>query len=89
MPVTAAATGSRRVNLEAYGRFLVAIDAPGITPDNNVVASVTELDENANPKLGDATMIIQNVVPENDRVLVRGHVDWGDNLPIRVTIMFQ
>jgi hypothetical protein len=84
--------GSRREVLSTHGMFTVTFDAPGVTPDNNVVASITEVDGLLGmgiPIVGDAVMTIHNVAPYEDRIIVRGTVNWHTDLWVRVTVMHQ
>jgi hypothetical protein len=62
-------------------------DAHGaLNPNSVVMVSLTELDSSGNPILGDATMKVYNVVPKDEVVLIRGEVDWDEDLTIRANI---
>jgi hypothetical protein len=69
--------------------FTEIIDWTGVTPGNNAVAAITEVDGSHNPFQGDATMKIYNVVPLHNRFSVRGEVDWHAPLLIRITVIFE
>jgi len=69
--------------------FTTEIDATGVSGRNSAVASLTEIDEFGNPFQGDATMKIYNVVPLNNRFVVRGEVDWEPAIRIRITVIFE
>ena len=81
--------GSGLMRSMAHRIFTETIPMPGITPGNNVVASLTEVDVNGNPFIGDATMKIYNVAPRNGDIQVRGEVDRDDDIDIRISVIFQ
>jgi hypothetical protein len=58
-----------------------------ITPNSVVMASVTEIDSNRSPFLGNATMKVYNVVPREGAVDIRGEIDSDDDLNVRVSIL--
>lgn len=80
---------SIRKEISAHSIFDMRIDHTGVTPLNNAVASLTELDVNGTPFQGSATMKVYNVVPVVNGFLVRGEVDWDRNLRVRVTVIFE
>ncbi|MCY7335287.1 MAG: hypothetical protein LH613_03585 [Chamaesiphon sp.] len=69
--------------------FTDTIDVTGVTPGNSAVASLTEVNSNGIPFIGDATMKVYNVVPLNNRFVVRGEVDWEPAISIRITVIFE
>ena len=69
--------------------FTESIDRTGVTPGNSAVAALTEVDRNGTPFQGDATMKVYNVVPLNNRFIVRGEVDWEPAILIRITVIFE
>ena len=75
---------------KAHRIFNHAVEAP-VNRDSRVVASLTEValdGAGPRPHLGDATMKVYNVAPQdNGTVLVRGEVDWDDDLDIRVSLI--
>ena len=84
-----AEVGSGQMKIRAHRIFTTTIPMPGLTPGNNVVASLTEIDVNGNPFIADATMKIYNVAPGNGDIQVRGEVDWDEDLDIRISVIFQ
>jgi hypothetical protein len=57
-----------------------------LTPSSVVMVSLTEIDSNGNPILGDATMKIYNVTPGFGFLRIRGEIDWDDDLDIRANV---
>lgn len=84
-----AEVGSGQMKTMAHRIFTETIPMPGITPGNNVVASLTEVDVNGNPFIGNAAMKIYNVAPRNGDIQVRGEVDWDEDIDIRISVIFQ
>jgi hypothetical protein len=59
-----------------------------VNAGSQVAVSVCERDANSVPFLGDARMSVLNVVPRNDgSVDVRWHVDWPEQLPVRLNFI--
>lgn len=81
--------GSRRVDLVTHGTFLMAIPAEGLTPNKNVVASITELNAHGHPKIGDAIVTIHNVGAQPSQITRRGSVNYKTDLPMRLTAIYQ
>jgi hypothetical protein len=81
--------GSVRQIISANRIFTTTIELTGVKPGNNAVGALTEVDGSDNPFQGDATMKVYNVVPMNNRFVVRGEVDWDSPLRIRVTVVFE
>jgi len=50
------------------------------------MVSLTELDSDGNPFIGDATMKVYNVAPGDGVVFIRGEIDWDEDLNIRANI---
>jgi hypothetical protein len=69
------------------------VPALGVRPDSLVVASLTEMTRSNpagpldTPWAGAASMKVYTVVPRMDRVLVRGEIDWDDDLDVRITVL--
>jgi hypothetical protein len=76
------------IDFRAHRIFNIGADLPGrgITPRSVVLVSLTEIDSNGNPFLGDATMKIYNVVPRDGSLTIRGEIDWDSDLNIRANI---
>ncbi|MFF1379286.1 hypothetical protein [Streptomyces sp. NPDC058308] len=86
---SAAASGAWWAFITAHRIFNRQINIPGTVPGNLVFASLTECAVGSNtPFLGAATMHTYNVVPGDGHVLIRGEVDWDDDLLIRVSLYF-
>jgi hypothetical protein len=81
------AFGEGKVN----GRFVFTFNFGSdvtVNAFSQVVASITELNvPDRNPFLGDAAMSILNVVPSNQKVLIRGIIDWGSPLDFRLNLI--
>jgi hypothetical protein len=69
--------------------FNLDIDTHPVESGDPVFASLCELDSSGRPFMGGATMRIYNVVPEHDRIKVRGEIDFDRMLHIRVALMWQ
>jgi hypothetical protein len=64
-------------------RFSVA----GVAFNSSVAVSLTEV-SGIFPTLGDATMKVYNVIPDNaQEVIVRGEVDWDVDINIRASFV--
>jgi hypothetical protein len=62
---------------------------PPVTKDSWVWASITELDVDSRPHLGDAVMWVANVVPEDDgSIWVRVLSSWPNDLPGLIRLLF-
>ena len=65
----------------------------GVTRGSIVCVSLTEMKRTSPsgpldlPHMGDASMKVYNVAPENGSVFVRGEVDWDSDLDIRVSFL--
>jgi hypothetical protein len=70
----------------AHGGFRVTFGNVQANSLAIVLASITEIDGNNRPFLGSAIMHIDNVVPQDGSVLVRGNIDWNSDLRARVSI---
>lgn len=66
--------------------FETVVDIPGVTPHTGVWVSICELFD-GKPGLGAASCVIHNVVPEKDRVRVRGEIGWERNLRVRLAFL--
>ncbi|WP_416566449.1 hypothetical protein [Nocardia testacea] len=55
-------------------------------PANAVFASITEVDVNDTPFMGLAGMTIDNVVPRQGSVVVRGSIGWEANIRARIDV---
>ncbi|MPY53484.1 hypothetical protein [Streptomyces acidicola] len=85
----AAATGGWWAFFRAHRIFNLRVNIPGAVPGNLVWASLTECAPGSNiPFLGSATMHTYNVVPGDGFVLIRGEIDWDEDLLTRVSLYF-
>ncbi|MFE4589796.1 hypothetical protein [Streptomyces laurentii] len=72
-------------NLGINGLFTLAFSVPGVTRDSVVMVSMCELDgQTGAPFIGDATMTVHNVAPDDGQVHVRGEVNWDSALSVRM-----
>ncbi len=69
-----------------FARTLVFPAGVIVRHDSQIAVSITELDGNGTPFLGLAIMDVDNVVPQDGRVTVRGDVHWDS--PLRVRLNF-
>jgi hypothetical protein len=74
-------------HLNVHGPFTHRFNARGVVPDTAVTASITEVDANRKPFIGNAGMAIGNVAPGDGFVDVHGQVDYDRNVTVRVTIL--
>ena len=73
----------------AHRIFTIGHEFPltgALTPNSVVMVSLTEIDSDGNPFIGDATMKVYNVAPGDGVVFIRGEIDWDDDLNIRANI---
>ena len=71
-------------DLGIHGTFTLNFSVPGVTPSSVVMVSMTEINANGQPFVGDATVTVHNVAPGNGNVRLRGEVDWDSDLSVRV-----
>ncbi|MFJ4909018.1 hypothetical protein ACIQCR_19590 [Streptomyces sp. NPDC093249] len=72
-------------DLGINGVFTLSFSVPGVTPNSVVMVSMCELGgQSRTPFIGDATMTVHNVAPDNGQVHVRGEVDWDSTLSVRM-----
>jgi hypothetical protein len=69
-----------------FARTLVFPANVIVRPDSQIAVSITELTGAGVPFLGSAIMNVDNVVPQQGRVIVRGDVHW--DAPLRVRLNF-
>ncbi|MFD4630920.1 hypothetical protein ACFVYR_09020 [Streptomyces sp. NPDC058284] len=66
--------------------FNKRIDIP-VVPGSLLFVSLTECSPGSNtPFLGDATVHTYNVVPFNGYMMLRGEVDWDEDLLLRASV---
>lgn len=74
---------------DVQGVFSRNLSAPGTNPGTQVHASITELDNQERPQLGDADVTTHDVVPlDGQRVQIRGEVAWPAPRVVRVSMFF-
>ena len=75
------------------GVFNFRFSIPGATNKSIVAVSLTEVQFNFSeifPFLGLATLKVYNVVPRPDGVVeVRGHVDWGSDIDVKISFIYS
>ncbi|MFJ8440704.1 hypothetical protein [Kitasatospora griseola] len=86
-PLTIRPASAFSYDLEAHGTFTVNFSVPGVTPSSVVMASMTEVNSNGQPFVGDATTTVHNVAPGNGNVRLRGEVGWSSDLSVRVYLL--
>jgi hypothetical protein len=96
LPVKEFGTGKERLiiayTFRAHRIFTRRFAVPGLVPTNNVMVSLCEIGRSSNagpldtPFVGDATMKVYNVAASNGEVVVRGEIDWDDDIDIRIAI---
>ncbi|QFQ97610.1 hypothetical protein F9278_16830 [Streptomyces phaeolivaceus] len=87
--VELAASGAWWAFFRAHRIFNLRVNIPGAVPGNLLWASLTECTPGSNiPQLGSATTHTYNVVPQDGFVLIRGEIDWDEDLLIRVSLLF-
>ncbi|MFE3226069.1 hypothetical protein [Nocardia sp. NPDC059228] len=67
--------------------FEKMIKVPGINRFNSVFASITEIDTQGVPGMGLATLAINQVVPIDNAVIVRGFIEWDSDLMVRISVL--
>ena len=81
-----------RHRCRGHGTFTEIIPSSQMHADSVVMASITEIavkNGREVPHLGNATMQILNVTPEQGRVMVRARVDWGSPLQLRISLLWD
>lgn len=78
--------------LRGHGVFQQILNLQGIVNSHSkVFVSITELGvfgDELKPFQGGANMSIYNVVPQDDgKLVVRGHIDWGNDLYYRLSVV--
>jgi hypothetical protein len=59
---------------------------PGVTADSRVVASISEVDSNGKPFIGDATLWVNSVAPnDNGEIWVEVKIQWETSINFRIT----
>ncbi|MEV0261093.1 hypothetical protein AB0I49_07070 [Streptomyces sp. NPDC050617] len=82
----AAASGAWYAFFRAHRIFNQRINIP-VVPGSLLWVSLTECVPGSNtPFLGSATMHTYNVVPFDGYMMLRGEIDWDDDLLIRASI---
>lgn len=72
-------------DLGINGVFTLSFSVPRVTPSSVVMVSMCELGgQPGTPFIGDATMTVHNVAPDNNQVHVRGEVNWDSTLSVRI-----
>ena len=72
----------------AHRIFTYLFGVAGVDSKSAVAVSLTEVDGNQFPFLGEATMKVYNVIPDNaQEVVVRGEVDWDEDINIRASFV--
>ncbi|UCM89045.1 hypothetical protein [Streptomyces marincola] len=86
----APAQGWAAFSFRAQGMFVAHMNVQqGLTRSSYVFASLTELDEQATPHLGEAVLTVHNVVPtDSHTVILRGEVAWPTHLHITAYVFF-
>lgn len=79
-------------DLKTRGKFDTLIHLPGVVNAwSKVFVSICEvgiLSGQVKPIMGDATMHVYNVVPQDDGTIkVRGFVDFGEPLNVRLSVL--
>ncbi|TDB88009.1 hypothetical protein E1264_12850 [Actinomadura sp. KC216] len=72
----------------AHGDVILNGTASWFTPSTLVVVSITELDGDGNPHMGDARMTVNNVQPYQGGVQVRVNIEWGSDLRGRLMYVY-
>ena len=70
--------------------FQQTVKFTDLTPDSRVTVSICEVGNirsEVRPHMGQATLMVHNVVPEDDRVRVRGYIDWDDPIDVRLSFI--
>jgi hypothetical protein len=89
VPVTINAGGVVSTDLQLFPGRAFVLDTP-ITSRSWAWASITEVDEEGRPKLGDAILEVASITPQDDgSIWVRIVTNWdGNNLPGLVRLLF-
>jgi len=79
-------------DLKRSGKFDALLSLPGVVNSwSKVFVSICEISivgGQVKPILGDATMHVYNVVPQDDGTIqVRGFVDFGEPLNVRLSVL--
>jgi hypothetical protein len=71
-----------------HGGFQQQWHIDQVNPTSCVLASICELmtDGTLRPLQGNASMSIDNIVPGDQNVIIRGSVGWGSDILVRVSI---
>jgi len=76
--------------ITSHGEVQGTWGLPGCTPNSVVMVSITEVQISPEgqvvPNLGDASCVVQNVVPGTDSLSIRCYVGWKSDLTCRLNV---
>ncbi|WP_242889488.1 hypothetical protein [Actinomadura litoris] len=72
-----------------HGQVILNATSGSFTPNTRVTASIVELDANGVPFIGAARLTIHNVQPYQGGVRVWANIEWGSNLRVRVSYLWE